>query len=94
MTPDTISWSGDPRDEQRIAAFLRRGDRDGARVIWWLEPDFAGLCDLLVTRELASGAPLRVRPNSMLRLQRDGEFSATAGRPARTDPTERPTKGI
>ena len=76
MKPDAIRWDGDPRDEARLAPFLRRGDRVGARMIWWLEPDFEGRADLLLTREAATSVPLRVRPGDTLRLT-DGEFSAT-----------------
>lgn len=74
MKSDAMTWSGDPRDEHQVVPFLRRGDRPESRMIWWLEPDFDGRCDLLVTREGAAGEPLRVRPGVMLRLS-GGEFS-------------------
>lgn len=74
--PDAMTWTGDPRDEYLMVPFLRRGARPESRMIWWLEPDFEGHCDLLVTREGATGEPLRVRLGVMLRLA-GGEFSAT-----------------
>lgn len=77
MKADAMRWDGDPRDETRLAPFLRRGDRPGERIIWWLEPDFEGRADLLVTRETATGATLRVRPGSSLRLS-GGEFSVAS----------------
>ena len=86
--PDAVSWSGDPRDEQRMTRFLRRGNRPGERVIWWLEPDFEGSCDLLITREGATGVPLRVRPGGMLRLSA-GEFSVAAARGVRSRSAQR-----
>lgn len=88
MKPDAMTWSGDPRDEQRMMPFLRRGDGPGGRVIWWLEPDFEGRADLLLTRESARKEPLRVRPGDMLRLS-DGEFSVTTAGGSRSRPTAR-----
>lgn len=84
--PDVVTWSGDPRDEQRMARFLRRGNRPGERVIWWLEPDFESRCDLLITRESATKDPLRVRPGGTLRLSA-GDFSIFRGRGVRPGPS-------
>ena len=77
--PDVVEWGGNPRNTQGMASFLRSGDRPGSRVIWWLEPDLMGSCDLLVTRETSTGSPLRVRAGDLLRL-RDGEFSINGNR--------------
>lgn len=72
MSPDNVmEWTGDADDAARFAPFLGRADRVGARTIWWLEPDFTGRCDLLVTHELASDPPLRVRPGVSLELRGD-----------------------
>jgi hypothetical protein len=88
MTPDVMRWGGDPRNEEHLAPFLRRGDRMGSRVIWWLEPDFEGRVDLLVTREAATAEPLRVRPGGGLRLL-NGEFSLTTTAGSRSRRTAR-----
>jgi hypothetical protein len=87
MRVDAMRWSGDPADEQRLVPLLRRADRPGSRSIWWLEPDFAGRADLLVTREAATGAPLRVRSGDVLRLS-GSEFSATRGAQLATPTSE------
>lgn len=76
----TMTWTGDPDDEARIAPFLRRGDGPAVPpVCWWLEPDLTGRCDLLVTRQLSKADPVRVRPGDAVVF--DGrEFSAVRAR--------------
>lgn len=66
---EVMQWTGDPGDENRFAPFLRRADRVGANVIWWMEPGFDGRADVLISHELAEGNPLRVRPGYGLELR-------------------------
>ena len=75
---DTVRWSGNPRDEHLLMAFLRRGDLPWSQVIWWLEPDFSSRCDLLITRVGATSGPLRVRPGDVVVLT-GTEFSVGPG---------------
>ena len=75
---DMVWWSGNPRDEHLLMAFLRRGDLPWSQVIWWLESDFSSRCDLLITRVGATVLPLRVRPGDVVVLT-GAEFSVSSG---------------
>lgn len=72
--PVEITWTGDVDDIPRIAPVMRAASRPGGSVIWWAEPDMLGSADLLVTRELSTDAPIRLRPGDRLRSE-GGELS-------------------
>lgn len=78
MTRDMV-WDGrvEPMgvNEAAVGAFLRQADRPGELVIWWVEPGLDGVADLLVSRELTTDNPIRVRPGQRLVFDR-GWFSA------------------
>ena len=80
VTPEAMVWTGEPQDEPRFAPFLRLADRPGELVIWWMESDLMGRCDLLVSRELTTSDPVRVRPGETLVLS-GGELRLGRGGP-------------
>lgn len=71
---ERLNWGGlnaDGTADTLVGPFLRQLDRPGSLVIWWFEPDMGGTCDLLVSRELTTDSPLRVRPGQSIVLAGD-----------------------
>jgi len=70
VTTREMLWEGrvEPMGvgEAAVGAFLRQADRPGELVIWWVEAALDGVADLLVSRELTTDNPVRVRPGQWL----------------------------
>lgn len=59
-----MQWTGCLADAEEpwFREFVSWGQLATPRLIWWIEPDLSGLCDLLFTQELTQTPPHRVRP--------------------------------
>lgn len=84
-----MQWTGNPRDidSPGFRRFMVPGLTATPRLIWWLEPDLAGVVDLLFTVEGSDADPIRVRPGEWLHEfgghYRRGGAAVTAEQPRR-----------